>query len=165
MRQGFFQSSKHFKEVLLLPCRLYLLNRSVSSSFHEPLQFREQEKVTGARSGEYGGCCITSVLFLAKNSMLFLVEIEQFWYEFRVMPKSLVKIEWHDPTVIRRLTNIIFFTSSIFSSVVDFVVHIFSAIGKHFVPPINVASVQGSFTICHSQHSEYVRALNLIQIL
>ena len=31
---------------LLLRCRLYLLNRSVASSFHRPLQFREQEKVT-----------------------------------------------------------------------------------------------------------------------
>ena len=43
-----------------------------------------------------------------------------------------------------------------------FVVHIFSAIGKHFVSPINVASVQGRFTICHSQHSECVRALNFV---
>ena len=32
---------------LLLRCRLYLLNRRVASSFHGPLQFREQEKVTG----------------------------------------------------------------------------------------------------------------------
>ena len=34
---------------LLLRCRLYLLNRSVASSFHGPLQFREQEKVTGGQ--------------------------------------------------------------------------------------------------------------------
>ena len=53
---------------LLLQCRLYLLNRSVASSFPGPLQFRKQEKVTGARSGEYGGCGITSALFLTKNS-------------------------------------------------------------------------------------------------
>ncbi|UYV72379.1 BHMT [Cordylochernes scorpioides] len=31
---------------LLLRCRLYLVKRSVTSSFHGPLQFREQEKVT-----------------------------------------------------------------------------------------------------------------------
>ena len=60
-----------------------------------------------------------------------------FWSKFsnivastRAMPKSLVKIEWHQPidmfrstaialTVIRRLTNTVFFTSSMFSSVVD----------------------------------------------
>ncbi|KAG8279899.1 hypothetical protein J6590_094708 [Homalodisca vitripennis] len=53
---------------LLLRCRLYLVNRGVASSFHGPLQFWEQEKVTGARSGEYGGCGIISVLFLAKKS-------------------------------------------------------------------------------------------------
>ena len=52
----FFQSSKHFKKIifcdlvqLLLQCNLYLLNRSVVSSFHGPLQFREQEKVTGGQ--------------------------------------------------------------------------------------------------------------------
>ena len=32
---------------LLLRFRLYLLNRSLASSFRGPLQFREQEKVTG----------------------------------------------------------------------------------------------------------------------
>ena len=46
----FFQSSKHiiFCDLvqLILRCRLYLLNRSVASSIHAPLQFREQEKVT-----------------------------------------------------------------------------------------------------------------------
>ncbi|UYV74116.1 hypothetical protein LAZ67_11002159 [Cordylochernes scorpioides] len=34
---------------LLLRCRLYLVKRSVTSSFHGPLQFREQEKVTGGQ--------------------------------------------------------------------------------------------------------------------
>ena len=43
-----------------------------------------------------------------------------------------------------------------------FVVHIFSGLGKHLVPLLNVASVQGSFTIYHSQHSECVRALNFV---
>ncbi|UYV66307.1 CNGB1 [Cordylochernes scorpioides] len=61
----------YFKKImfkLLLRCRLYLVKRSVTSSFHGPLQFREQEKVTGGQSGEYGGCGIISVLFLAKKS-------------------------------------------------------------------------------------------------
>ena len=99
----------------------------------------------------------------------------------RVMPKSLVKIEWHETIdifrssaaslkLIRRLTNTIVFSSSMFSSVVDvlgrcgtlFVVYILSALVEHFVPPINVASVQGSFTICQSQHSECVRARNFV---
>ena len=54
---------------LLLRCCLYLLNRSVASSFHGPLQFREQEKVTGGQIwGIYSGCGIISVLFLVKNS-------------------------------------------------------------------------------------------------
>ncbi|KAG8315610.1 ubiquitin-protein transferase activating protein [Homalodisca vitripennis] len=35
--------------ILLLRCRLYLVNRGVASSFHGPLQFREQEKVTGGQ--------------------------------------------------------------------------------------------------------------------
>ena len=47
---------------LLLLCRLYQLNHSAASSFYGPIQFREQEKVTGV------GCGITSVLFFAKNS-------------------------------------------------------------------------------------------------
>ncbi|UYV67579.1 hypothetical protein LAZ67_5001276 [Cordylochernes scorpioides] len=34
---------------LLLRCRLYLVKRSVTSSIHGPLQFREQEKVTGSQ--------------------------------------------------------------------------------------------------------------------
>ena len=34
---------------LLLRCRLYLLNRGVASSFHGPLQFWKQEKVTGGQ--------------------------------------------------------------------------------------------------------------------
>ncbi|UYV75533.1 hypothetical protein LAZ67_13000534 [Cordylochernes scorpioides] len=34
---------------LLLRCRLYFVKRSVTSSFHGPLQFREQEKVTGGQ--------------------------------------------------------------------------------------------------------------------
>ena len=34
---------------LLLRCRLYLVKRSITSSFHEPLQFGEQEKVTGVQ--------------------------------------------------------------------------------------------------------------------
>ena len=34
---------------LLLWCRLYLLNRSITSSFHGPPQFREQEKVIGGQ--------------------------------------------------------------------------------------------------------------------
>ncbi|UYV60227.1 hypothetical protein LAZ67_1000485 [Cordylochernes scorpioides] len=34
---------------LLLRCRLYLVKRSVTSSFHGPLQSREQEKVTGGQ--------------------------------------------------------------------------------------------------------------------
>ncbi|UYV83117.1 DDX6 [Cordylochernes scorpioides] len=54
---------------LLLRCRLYLVKRSVTSSFHGPLQFREQEKVTG---GQIWGIRslrgIISVLFLAKRS-------------------------------------------------------------------------------------------------
>ena len=40
----------------------------VASSFHGPLQYREQKKSQGARSGEYGGCGIIRVLVLAKNS-------------------------------------------------------------------------------------------------
>ena len=49
--------------------------------------------------------------------------------------------------------------------------HLLGPLRTFCSPPINVASVQGSFTICHSQHSECVRALNfvfhtnLIQIL
>ena len=35
-----------FCDLGILRCRLYLLNRSVASFFHRPLQFREQEKVT-----------------------------------------------------------------------------------------------------------------------
>ncbi|UYV65886.1 hypothetical protein LAZ67_3005811 [Cordylochernes scorpioides] len=34
---------------LLLRCRLYFVKRSVTSPFHGPLQFREQEKVTGGQ--------------------------------------------------------------------------------------------------------------------
>ncbi|KAG8291854.1 tmem9 [Homalodisca vitripennis] len=40
---------EHTNEDLLLRCRLYLVNRGVASSFHGPLQFREQEKVTGGQ--------------------------------------------------------------------------------------------------------------------
>lgn len=47
---------------LSLQCRLYPFNRSIASNFHEPLQFQEQEKVTKARSGEYGS--FISMLFL-----------------------------------------------------------------------------------------------------
>uniref|UniRef100_A0A0K8VM73 Neurobeachin n=1 Tax=Bactrocera latifrons TaxID=174628 RepID=A0A0K8VM73_BACLA len=52
------QNIKHMLELLdhcppnlqlLLRCRLYLVKRSVTSSFHGPLQFTEQEKVTGGQ--------------------------------------------------------------------------------------------------------------------
>ena len=54
---------------LLLRYGLYLLYFSVASSFHGLLQFRgkKKEKSQGARCGEYGGCGITSVLFLAQK--------------------------------------------------------------------------------------------------
>ena len=48
---------------LVLRCRLYLLNPSVAQSFHGALKFGNKKK-----SREYGGCGITSVLFLVKNS-------------------------------------------------------------------------------------------------
>ncbi|KAG8330797.1 DNA ligase 3 [Homalodisca vitripennis] len=55
--------------MLLLQCRLYLVNRGIALSFHGPLQFLgTRKKPQGARSGEYGGCGIISVLFLAKKS-------------------------------------------------------------------------------------------------
>ena len=54
--QGFFPILEALQKIifcdlvqLLLRCRLYLLNRSVASSFHGPLQFWEQKKVTGGQ--------------------------------------------------------------------------------------------------------------------
>ena len=53
---------------LLLRCRLYLLNRSVASSFHGPLQFREQENVSGARSGDrIPQCCFWPKIRFGRN--------------------------------------------------------------------------------------------------
>ena len=99
----------------------------------------------------------------------------------RLMPKLLVKIEWHEPiymfrssanslTMIRRLVNTIFFTSSMFffccwrtlASGMLLVVHIFSAFWEHFVPPTNVALVQGNFTVSDGQHWECVHAHNFV---
>jgi hypothetical protein len=146
--------------------------------------FGNKKKSQGTRSGEYGGCGIISVLFLAKKSRSFWSKLSNFGTNFaatRLMPKLSIKIEWHEPidvprsseislTVIRRLANTLllhfinFFVCcwSARASGTLFVVHIFSAFLKHFVPPINVAFVQSSFSVCHSQHSECIRALNFV---
>ena len=65
---------------LLLLCRLYLLNRCVASSFHEPLQFREPLEQIWVVADR------VQYLLSNVNAMLFLIEIEQFWYEFRGDP-------------------------------------------------------------------------------
>lgn len=123
---------------LLLRCRLYLLNRGVASSFHGPLQFWKKEKVTG---GQVWGIRLAAAPLLCcfwPNIRAQATMCEQGRYHgakagrlaTRLMLKSLVKIEWHEPidmfrfsatslTVIRRLANTIFFTLSMFSSVVD----------------------------------------------
>lgn len=44
-----------------------MLSRSVVSSLHVPLHFREQGKSKETRSGEHGGYDVISVLLLAKN--------------------------------------------------------------------------------------------------
>jgi len=46
---------------------LNLFSGVESSTLYPKLQLGEEEKVTGARSGEYGGWGITVMLFLAKN--------------------------------------------------------------------------------------------------
>ncbi|UYV83245.1 exc-4 [Cordylochernes scorpioides] len=64
------------------------LNHIRVSSFYDPL---EQIWVVADR---------VQHLISNVHAMLFLVAIEQFWYEFRgdrLMPKSLIKIEWHEP--------------------------------------------------------------------
>ena len=140
--------------------------------------FGNKKKSHGARSGQYGGWGITSAWFLAKNSWSKLSNFSTNFASTRAMPKSLVKIEWHEPIDIFRssATSLLTIDQYYFLHFMNvfvccwraratctiFIVHIFSALGKHFVPSINVASVQGSFTICHSQHSECVRALNFV---
>jgi len=51
------------------PLRFFLnpFNGGESSTLHSKLQLGEEENVTGARLGEYGGWGTTAMLFLAKN--------------------------------------------------------------------------------------------------
>ena len=53
-----------YRQQLLFRFFFYLLNRSKTLSFHRCLQFWEE----GAKSGEYGGWGIISVLLVAKDS-------------------------------------------------------------------------------------------------
>ncbi|UYV81549.1 GRHL2 [Cordylochernes scorpioides] len=60
---------------LLLRCRLYLVKRSVTSSFHGPLQFREQEKVTGGQIwGIRGVIVVQKPIFVLPQIRAFLAD-------------------------------------------------------------------------------------------
>ncbi|UYV76065.1 hypothetical protein LAZ67_13002368 [Cordylochernes scorpioides] len=60
---------------LLLRCRLYLVKRSVTSSFHGPLQFREQEKVTGSQIwGIRGVIVVQKPIFVLPQIRAFLAD-------------------------------------------------------------------------------------------
>ena len=64
---------------LRLRCRLYLFN-------HGPLQFREEESHRGPVLGNTMAAALLVYYFWPKIRCCFLVEIEQFWYEFRGDP-------------------------------------------------------------------------------
>ena len=73
----FFQSSKHFKKlffVILFSSSFdaVFISSIVAQRRRSPFMgffsFGNKKKSQGARSGEYGGCGIISVLFLVKNS-------------------------------------------------------------------------------------------------
>ena len=84
------------------------------------------------------------------------------------MPITSVKIARHEPNDmatlsatsligIRRLSKIIFFTASMFSSVVDF-----SAFDKPVIPQLNLCSTHSRLAKRHSRHFNCPRTFNLI---
>ena len=107
---------------LLLRCRLYIRIGMIELCFARHNHQFLWSKVVADR---------LQYLLSNVNAILFLTKLSNFGTNFaatRVKPKSLVKIEWHEPIdmfrssatslkVIRRLTNTIFSASSMFSSV------------------------------------------------
>ena len=93
----------------------------------------------------------------------------------RYMPQTSVKIAWHEPNdmptalassliVIRRLFKIIYFTASIFSSVVEVLgrLDIFTAFFKPVLPQLNLCSAHSRLAKYHSQHFKYPCIFNFI---
>ena len=139
--QRFFQSSKHFWNALLGIALSSSSDAALISSIVANLRpfmglfnFGKRKKSQGAKSGEYGGWGMMIVLFLAKKLLTSNDVLERsFGTNFadtRVIPKTSVKIDWHEPNdmlrssaisliVIRRFFNTISFTSWTFSSVFD----------------------------------------------
>ena len=98
------------------------------------LSFGNKKKSHGPDLGNIVAAALLVWCFWPKIRCCFWSKLSNFGANLavtRIMPKSF-KIEWHEPidmfrssasslSVIRRLTNTIFFTSSMFSSVVDVV--------------------------------------------